>query len=218
MPQTEARAWWDDVQHVREAIERRRGATDHASGEVTAVRDSTGLSDDSPLPDDAVPAAPRRRERAERRERDGARPERVAEPRWEREGARPEPVEPRSERAEPRRERDEARWQRAAEPRRERVAEPLATRRHAHDAGAESRRTPATHTVPGAATVRRTVRITGRPDDRFSTWRPMEIDRRRPPRRPAERVGHRPDRIALWAVLLGFFLILVAAASSHGAG
>ena len=24
MPQSEARAWWDDVQHVRETIERRR--------------------------------------------------------------------------------------------------------------------------------------------------------------------------------------------------
>ncbi len=39
--------------------------------------------------------------------------------------------------------------------------------------------------------------------------------RRRPPRRPHERVGPRPDRIALWAVLLGVFLIVVAAMSAH---
>jgi hypothetical protein len=35
--------------------------------------------------------------------------------------------------------------------------------------------------------------------------------RRRPPRRPAERIaGTRPDRAALWAVLIGVFLIVVA--------
>jgi hypothetical protein len=47
----------------------------------------------------------------------------------------------------------------------------------------------------------------------------VEIDRRRPPRRSVERVGPRPDRLAMWAVLLAFFLILVAATSaSHAAG
>ncbi|HMJ01414.1 MAG TPA: hypothetical protein VK506_00650 [Conexibacter sp.] len=35
--------------------------------------------------------------------------------------------------------------------------------------------------------------------------------RRRPPRRASERIaGARPDRAALWAVLMGVFLILVA--------
>jgi hypothetical protein len=35
--------------------------------------------------------------------------------------------------------------------------------------------------------------------------------RRRPPRRRAERIaGTRPDRAALWAVLIGVFLIVVA--------
>ena len=44
-------------------------------------------------------------------------------------------------------------------------------------------------------------------------------DRPPPPaRRPAERVGARPDRLALWAVVLGFFLIFVAVTStSHAA-
>lgn len=35
--------------------------------------------------------------------------------------------------------------------------------------------------------------------------------RRRPPRRASERiVGTRPDRVAMWAVLMGVFLIAVA--------
>lgn len=42
--------------------------------------------------------------------------------------------------------------------------------------------------------------------------------RRRPPRRASERIaGTRPDRAALWAVLMGVFLILVAVMSAHGA-
>jgi hypothetical protein len=39
----------------------------------------------------------------------------------------------------------------------------------------------------------------------------------RPMPRRHERPGFRPDRAALWAVLLGLCLILVAAASAHGA-
>lgn len=42
--------------------------------------------------------------------------------------------------------------------------------------------------------------------------------RRRPPRRASERiVGARPDRAALWAVMMGIFLILVAVMTAHGA-
>ena len=42
--------------------------------------------------------------------------------------------------------------------------------------------------------------------------------RRRPPRRPSERiVGTRPDRAALWAVMMGVFLIVVALMTAHGA-
>jgi hypothetical protein len=40
-----------------------------------------------------------------------------------------------------------------------------------------------------------------------------------PPRRPArlmtERAGARPDRVAMWAVVMGIFLVLVATASGH---
>ncbi len=56
-----------------------------------------------------------------------------------------------------------------------------------------------------AAPERRTVVIRGQ----------VAPPRRRPPRRAHERVGPRPDRIALWAVLLGVFLIVVAAMSAH---
>ena len=64
---------------------------------------------------------------------------------------------------------------------------------------------------------RRTVQITGRPGARAGISGLVEIDRRRAARRPVERIGPRPDRLAMWAVLLGLFLILVAATSSHAA-
>jgi hypothetical protein len=42
--------------------------------------------------------------------------------------------------------------------------------------------------------------------------------RRRPPRRASERIaGTRPDRAALWAVMMGVFLIMVAVLTAHGA-
>jgi len=48
--------------------------------------------------------------------------------------------------------------------------------------------------------------------------RPTAPARRRPPRRPSERIaGTRPDRAALWAVMMGVFLILVAVMTAHGA-
>lgn len=55
--------------------------------------------------------------------------------------------------------------------------------------------------------TRRTVKIRGQ----------VAPPRRRPAPRAHERVGPRPDRIALWAVVLGLFLILVAATSSNAA-
>ncbi|MEP6954725.1 MAG: hypothetical protein ABI950_11760 [Solirubrobacteraceae bacterium] len=64
---------------------------------------------------------------------------------------------------------------------------------------------------------RRTVQITGHPGARAGISGLIEIDRRRAARRPVERIGPRPDRLAMWAVLLGLFLILVAATSSHAA-
>lgn len=71
--------------------------------------------------------------------------------------------------------------------------------------------------VRTAAAHRRTVVIRGQvappPRPYVST-----AARRRPPRRPAERIaGTRPDRAAMWAVLLGVFMIAVAIMTAHGA-
>ena len=83
--------------------------------------------------------------------------------------------------------------------------------RSAH-AERDARRSSVGEGVPG----RRTVTISGRGTDRQSgAW--QSSARRRPPRGARERAGTRPDRIAMWAVLLGVVLVLVAATSSHAA-
>jgi hypothetical protein len=64
--------------------------------------------------------------------------------------------------------------------------------------------------------VRRTVTIRGQVADRRSP-RMIEVDRRRPPRRARERAMSRPDRVALWAVLLCLLLVVAAATSAHAA-
>ena len=95
--------------------------------------------------------------------------------------------------------------------------------RDASEHGASLDRAPeapaaAAPTPLSAPSRRRTVEITGRTVGAPSLPRLVQIDRRRPARRAAERVGARPDRLALWAVVLGFFLIFVAVTStSHAA-
>ncbi|HEY1591344.1 MAG TPA: hypothetical protein VGF81_06100 [Solirubrobacteraceae bacterium] len=64
-----------------------------------------------------------------------------------------------------------------------------------------------------APPARRTVTITGRGAER-NLWA-TGAGRRRPPRRPHERAGFKPDRVAMWAVFLGMLLLFVAAASAH---
>jgi hypothetical protein len=63
---------------------------------------------------------------------------------------------------------------------------------------------------PPPAGARRTVQIKGRP---ANLGLPSMAQRHRG-RTASERVGHRPDRIALWAVALGAILILLAAMTS----
>lgn len=81
---------------------------------------------------------------------------------------------------------------------------------------AEAPRTPAaaarrgSHPTRTAISARRTVEIRGRTVPAPVIPRMVEIDRRRPSRRPVERVGTRPDRLAMWALLMGIVLILVA--------
>ncbi len=90
------------------------------------------------------------------------------------------------------------------------------------------------HWEPAGADVpRRTVTITGHPDQPVPRHlravptrqaptgssraaRVVQIERRRPPRRAHERLGSRPDRLAMWAVLMALFLIIIAATSAHG--
>jgi hypothetical protein len=68
--------------------------------------------------------------------------------------------------------------------------------------------------------ARRTVTIRGRGDERAippaSRSRPP-VSRSRPPVRRRRSHSFRPDRVALWAVMLGVLLVLVAAASAHAA-
>jgi hypothetical protein len=95
---------------------------------------------------------------------------------------------------------------------------PLRTRRfqrsNASNAGAPAASPPAA-SPPSPAAVpipeRRTVTITGRPADR--------VGPRRPRRRSAaqQQLVAQPDRVALWAFLLGLFLVFVAAATATAA-
>jgi hypothetical protein len=216
MPQPN-RAWWDDVQHLREPLERkrekeaRRGlrldaraaaravAERHASDPVVHDPDNVHELDAIPRTrrfDRAAPdadGAPRRR-RSERAapDADGAA-----------RGRRFERSAPDADAA-PR----ERRFERSAPERRGRFARA----EHGPTSGTEA---PAPLSAPSR---RRTVEITGRTVGAPALPRLVEIDRRRPARRPVERVGARPDRLALWAVVLGFFLIFVAVTStSHAA-
>jgi uncharacterized membrane protein len=70
--------------------------------------------------------------------------------------------------------------------------------------------------MPDQAT-RRTVVIRGQVVDRYSPRRTPEQHARAASRARREAARSRPDRTAMWAVLLGIVLVLVAAASSHAA-
>ncbi len=67
----------------------------------------------------------------------------------------------------------------------------------------------------GGVSGRRTVTIRGRGAERYVPRR--SASSRRPAERRYERSGFRPDRAAMWAVLLGVLMILIAAMSAHAA-
>jgi hypothetical protein len=229
MPQPD-RAWWDDVQYLREPLERKREKEARrglrldarAAARAVAERHATAPVADAE-PDyihgldsihelDAVPRA-RRFERTAP-EADGA-PRRRRFERSER-SARDEGSAPDADSAAKPRTR---RFERSAERRGRFARGERDTREHvpsldrAPEAPAAAAPTPLS-----APPRRRTVEITGRTVGAPSLPRLVQIDRRRPARRAAERVGARPDRLALWAVVLGFFLIFVAVTStSHAA-
>ncbi|MFL5822956.1 MAG: hypothetical protein ACJ764_05885 [Solirubrobacteraceae bacterium] len=74
----------------------------------------------------------------------------------------------------------------------------------ADDVSAIERRESAV-TLRAAPEVRRTIRIEGRGVERNLRYTPARH----------ERIGFSPDRLAMWAVLLGFLLVLVATLSSQ---
>jgi len=217
MSQSEARSWWADVEHLREAMERRGGAGLRAVEPTTTARDgdrAEPAADFAPV-QAPRPAAPRSRFAAES---------------WLDDSDLEAPPAARFDRSttalgeepvvddwldEDRPDGPEARsvdvWLDESPP--------LRTGRFDRTPGAErsaalSAVPSASPTTQGEVPARRTVRITGQATPAPAIPRVIAIDRRRPLRRPSDRVGPRPDRVALWAVMLAFFLILVAALSS----
>jgi hypothetical protein len=229
MSQSEARAWWADVEEVRATIERRRAAErgmgDAGRGQAAFAdvddlavrrrfRDRARAHDDADVWFDE-PAATRgsMHPRGSAGSSTGGRS--AAGPRSRASGAgsppdrraamaalAPAPPAPQESTAAPRETR--------AAPR-ETTASPRETTASPHDATAAPAAAP--------AAPRRTVQITGRtvPAPHVVPFDHVGPARRRPSRAPAALAGPRPDRIAMWAVVLGFVLIAVAATSAHGA-
>jgi hypothetical protein len=226
MAQAPPRAWWEDVEHLREAAERRIAERESAQREARGVA-SVARRQRGDDPSTGVHPTGRFRRQTSSA---GARPAAGAVA-----GARaatatatarvleePEPelvdvdfstlpdspedagvaAEPRPERPTRREELSRLAQEQA------RAAERAAAGRARSRAGASAapRRTIEIRGVAVPAPA-----LTAVPDasDRRTTRR------RRPSRTPAERFASRPDRIAQWAFLLGLFLIALAALSGH---
>jgi hypothetical protein len=103
-------------------------------------------------------------------------------------------------------------------PRRRLEADMPAQRRRDHGEAAPAARRVDAPTVTrrsgyaeGGLPGRRTIEIRGRTVPAPAVPRSLELDRtRRPPRRAVERIGPRPDRLAMWALVMGLMLIAVA--------
>lgn len=166
MAHPQARAWWADVQHLRDDYERtdeaRRRADQHDLASRRAVRERGEIAADG-----AQAHAARR-------------------------GA-PAPAAPR----------------RAPEP-------PRAPRRGAHEDLTEAHGVPRQRGT--GAPGRQTIEIRGRTVPAPVLPRSQDVERRRPPRRAVERLGARPDRMAMWALLMGLALILVAIGTADTPG
>jgi len=167
MPQAEARAWWADVQHLREPADGRQ----QAARALTLVAEQEPEPEQDPLLD----------LRPEERSAAGVTVELGV-------GASP-----------------------ALEPS---AVVPDAPHR-------PLRPVPADETIAErrlrAARPRRTVQIQGRLDDSAQVASIGSTSARRAGGPGLTGVGPRPDRIAMWAVVLGVFLLLVAALSSDSA-
>lgn len=192
MAQSEARAWWADVQHLRDGYERtdeaRRRADEADLAARRAIRERRGVEAEvnsmlsAPRRPPAAPAASRRVSGPEPAPRLASEPD-------------PSPLVASRPDSAPRLARQPD----------------LAPRRGGHaDARVAGEPTRGPRVKGSATPGRRMVEIRGRTVPAPVVPRTVEIDRRRPPRRAVERVGGRPDRVAMWALLMGLLLILVA--------
>lgn len=187
MPHSEARAWWADVQHLRDDYERtdearrRADEADLASRRATRERGHV----DAEVSSIGSPA---------HREHDEAMPP-------PRRSSEPAPFAPRRG----------GRTDGGLDPRRGHHVDLPPAPRVRQGISPTGDTAPRGSRTKGDATPGRvTVEIRGRTVPAPAVPRSVEVDRRRPPRRAVERVGTRPDRVAMWALLMGLLLILVA--------
>jgi len=187
MAHSEARAWWADVQHLRDDYERTDEARRRADEADLASRRATRERGHVDAEVSSIGTLARR----EQDEGLGP-PRRSSEPAafGPRRGGRPDG---------------------GLDPRRgHHVDLPPAprVRQGTPPVGGTPPRGPRTK---GDATPGRvTVEIRGRTVPAPAVPRSVEVERRRPQRRAVERVGARPDRVAMWALMMGLLLILVA--------
>ncbi|MEY2442059.1 MAG: hypothetical protein QOJ46_1485 [bacterium] len=181
MAHSEARAWWADVQHLRDGYERTDEARRRADEADLAARRATRERRGVEAEVNSMLSAPRRTSGGP-----AITPRRAPEP--------------------------------ALAPRRGQHAGRDLAPQHAvenapdrFDADVATGVPPRRARIKGAATPgRRTIEIRGQVVPAPDVTHSLEIDRRRPSRRGFERVGGRPDRVAMWALLMGLMLILVA--------
>ena len=206
MAHSEARAWWADVQHLRDGYERtdeaRRRADEADLAARRAIRDRRGIEAEvSSMRSgrhafSAAPtAAPRSMSGPERTSRAASQassarmsgPERTSRP-------ASEPISRHAHEL----------TSRAA---RERAREPELT---GPPSGGHVDAASQPRMKGGGTPGRRTVEIRGRTVPAPMPPRHPGTDRHRPPRRAVQHVGGRPDRVAMWALLMCLLLILVA--------
>lgn len=184
MAHSEARAWWADVQHLRDGYERTDEARRRADEADLAARRATRERRGVEAEVSSMLSAPRRTSGGP-----AITPRRAPDP--------------------------------ALAPRRgQHPGRDLTPRAATHTdanvaqhAGADVAPDvpPRRARIKGAATPgRRTIEIRGQVVPAPDVTRSLEVDRRRPSRRAVERLGRRPDRVAMWALLMGLLLILVA--------
>ena len=211
MSQTGTRAWWADVQHLRDAAERTDEARRRADRAELAARRA---SRDRRRVEAETSPAPRHR-RVEPDMPPARHLERAMPPERDHDPDVPSPRRREVELPPPRR-RDHVDAEAGAILIRRDHVVPEAADLLAHGAYGDGSPAPDARGGSGspAPPARRTVEIRGRTVPAPAVPR---TDRRRSPRRAVERVGPHPDRLALWALLMGLVLILVAVTTADAA-